>query len=242
MIIRLQKAIAKAGVASRRKAEKMIADGLVSVNGETVTKLGSHVDSEKDMVKVGGKKIQLHQPQPLLYLLYKPKNCVTTLDDPQGRDTIVKYFPRIKQRLFPVGRLDYDSEGVVLLTNDGDLAQSIAHPSQHIWKQYFVKVKGKISSSEIAKLLGGPTIDGRKRQPVKIKFLHYVNEKSWLAVSLQEGLKHHLKKMFKSVGFPVQKIKRYSIGNIELKEMKPGEVRLVSPEECDALFVLLGSK
>ncbi len=242
MSIRLQKAIASAGIASRRKAEQMILGGLVVVNGETITKLGTHIDPKKDTIKVEGKRIRLQEVIPILYVLYKPKNCVTTLDDPQGRDTIVRYFPKRKHRLFPVGRLDYDSEGLVLLTNDGDLAHRITHPSKHIWKQYFVKLKGRIGPCEISKLINGPVINGKKRQAVKIKFLHYINDKSWLAVSLQEGLRHHIKKMFKSIGYPVQKIKRYKISNIELREMKPGDVRRVTPEEYEALLTLIGSK
>ena len=234
MTVRLQKAIADAGVTSRRKAEKLIEEGLVSINGRIVTRLGTQVDPERDAIKVDGKRIRTCRQLPVLYALYKPKNCVTTMNDPQGRDTIANYFPRGKKRLFPIGRLDYDSEGMVLLTNDGDLAQRISHPSGHVWKRYFVKIKGKILPSDIAALTGGPTIDGKRRQPVRIKLLHYVNEKSWLLVSLQEGVKHHIKKMFASVGFQVQKIKRYSVGGIELKDMRPGEIRRVSQKEIDA--------
>ncbi len=240
MKVRLQKAIADAGIASRRKAEQYILDGRIEVNGNIITELGTKVDPESDFIKVDGKAIssKKNKKKTAVYALYKPKSCVTTLDDPQGRDTIVKYFPNTSARLFPVGRLDYDAEGLILLTNDGDLAQSISHPSKHIWKQYFVKVRGKISNEEVNKLQSGPKIDGKKRQPVKAKILHFVNNKTWMVVSLQEGLKHHLKKMFKGIGYPVQKIKRYSIGNIELQEMKPGESRKLTKEEVDDLLTL----
>jgi 23S rRNA pseudouridine2605 synthase len=238
MTIRLQKFIADAGIASRRKAETMITEGRVSLNGSPVTILGTQVDPEVDHVRVDGKKIQNRTAPSVVYALYKPKSCVTTLDDPQGRNTIVQYFPRATKRLFPVGRLDYDSEGLILLTNDGELAQNISHPGKHVWKEYFVKVKGKISSPEINRLKPGPVIDGKKRQSVKIRLLHTINDKSWLSVSLQEGLKHHLKKMFGQIGFPVLKIKRYSIGNIGLEEMKPGEIRKLSKEEISDLIQL----
>ena len=238
MAIRLQKAISGAGVASRRKAEEFIRDGLVSINGKIVTQLGIKVDPETDAIKVNGKKIRFHRQLPVLYALYKPKYCVTTMEDPQGRDTVSNYFPKVKQRLFPIGRLDYDAEGLILLTNNGDLAHRISHPGKHIWKQYFVKIKGRITPTEIAKLIDGPVIDGKIRQPVKVKRLHYINEKSWLVVSLQEGTNHHIKKMFQSIGFRVQKIKRYSIGSIELKDMKPGEVRQITREEYNSMLFL----
>lgn len=241
MSVRLQKFIADAGIASRRKAESLIMEGRVVVNGSVVTELGTKIQPESDHVRVDGKLLQTKQTRRVVYALYKPKSCMTTLDDPKGRDTIVSYFPRTSIRLFPVGRLDYDAEGLILLTNDGDLAQSIAHPARHIWKEYLVKVKGKIGNEQINQLKPGPLIDGQKRQPVKIKLLHYVNDKSWLSVSLQEGLKHHLKKMFSQIGFPVMKIKRFSIGNVQLKEMKPGEVRKLSDEEVFDLIQLTGS-
>jgi len=238
MTLRIQKFIANAGITSRRKAEQMILNGQVSLNGKTVTQLGITIDPSKDIVKVDGKVIDPSPKQSIVYAFYKPKNCVTTLDDPQGRDTIVKYFPRTAGRLFPIGRLDYDAEGLLLLTNDGAIANNIIHPSKHVWKTYFVKLKGKIKIEEFAKLRPGPIIDGKKRQPVKIKFLHFINEKSWLMVSLQEGLKNQLKKMFFSIGYPVEKIKRYSVGNIELNDMRPGDIRLLSKADVQSLLEL----
>ncbi len=240
MSIRLQKYIADAGIASRRKAEGMISEGRVSVNGAIVTEMGIKIDPSNDHVRIDGKKVGNQKTKRVVYALYKPKSCMTTLDDPQGRDTIVKFFPNTTSRLFPIGRLDYDAEGLILLTNDGELAQSIAHPAQHVWKEYLVKIKGKIGSQQVNELKSGPIIDRKKRQPVKIKLLHHVNDKTWLSVSLQEGLKHHLKKMFGQIGFPVIKIKRFGIGNVVLKEMKPGEVRKLSNEEVYDLLELSG--
>ncbi|MFH2132230.1 MAG: pseudouridine synthase [bacterium] len=241
MTIRLHKFIANAGIASRRKAEQLISDGKVTVNGHLISLQGTQIDPETDMVRVNGKLVSIVPREPVAYALYKPKNCVTTLMDPQGRDTIVNYFPKTSQRLFPVGRLDYDAEGLLILTNDGDLANRIAHPSQHIWKQYFVKIKGKITPEEINRIRSGPVIDGKTRQPVKIRFLHFVNDKSWLVVSLQEGIKHHIKKTFLAAGYPVLKIKRYSVGNIELLELSPGECRQISKTEIETLMQLTRS-
>ncbi len=240
MKLRLQKFIAQAGIASRRKAEELISQGRVLVNGEVISKMGVQVDPETDHVRIDGKPVLLKTSRRIVYALYKPKACVTTLDDPQGRETIVSFFPKTSKRLFPIGRLDYDAEGLILLTNDGELAQNIAHPTKHIWKEYLVKIKGKIDRPEINALKTGPLIDGKKRQPVKVKFLHFINDKSWLSVSLQEGLKHHLKKMFANIGYPVLKIKRYRIGNIELKEMQPGEIRKLADAEIEELLALTG--
>ncbi|MBU2513636.1 rRNA pseudouridine synthase [bacterium] len=240
MKLRLQKFIAQAGVASRRKAEELISQGRVLVNGDVISQMGTLIDTKTDHIRVDGKLVLLKTEKRFVYALYKPKACVTTLDDPQGRDTIVKYFPKTNKRLFPIGRLDYDAEGLILLTNDGELAQNIAHPTKHIWKEYLVKIKGKIDKTEVNALTTGPLIDGKKRQPVKVRFLHFVNDKSWLSVSLQEGLKHHLKKMFATIGYPVLKIKRYRIGNIELMEMQPGEIRKLTAAEIEELLALTG--
>lgn len=239
MKIRLQKAIADAGITSRRKAEDLIRFGNVTVNGEIVTELGVRVDPTIDKIKVNNKLIENKREQTVVYAFYKPKSCVTTMSDPQGRRTIVEYFPKTSHRLFPVGRLDYDSEGLILLTNDGDLAHNLAHPSKHVWKKYFVKVKGKVTEQQIKKLRSGPIIEGKKRQPVRMKYLHTVNDnKTWLEVSLQEGLKHHIKKMFKELNYWVLKIKRYSVGNIELQDLAPGESRLLSKSEVKELLQL----
>lgn len=234
MTIRLQKAIADAGVTSRRKAETLISAGRVTVNGQIITRLGTKIDPEVDEVLVDGAPVKF-STRRVVYALYKPRNCVTTLDDPQGRETIVKYFPSTSRRLFPVGRLDYDAEGLLLLTNDGDLAQRISHPRQHVWKTYFVKIRGKIEERQLSGLRSGPVIDGTKRQSVSVKVLHYINDKTWLTVSLKEGIKHQIKIMFDNLGFKVLKIKRYSVGPIELGEMKPGEVRKLTAAEIELL-------
>ncbi|MGK0288893.1 MAG: 23S rRNA pseudouridine2605 synthase [bacterium] len=246
MEIRLQKIIANAGITSRRKAEQLILDGEVFLNGKKVTTLGVKADPNVDYIVVQGQKILPNvKKKTIAYALYKPKNCVTTLDDPQERDIIANYFPKDmskKVRLFPVGRLDYDAEGLVILTNDGDFAQSVIHPAQHVWKTYFVKIKGIFDKKHIKEFYHGMVLEGKKRQSAKVKVLHNINDKTWLEVSLQEGVNRQIKKMFHKVGHRVIKIKRYSVGNIELGELASGESRLITKPELDDLLVLVRGK
>ncbi|MDX2472043.1 MAG: pseudouridine synthase [SAR324 cluster bacterium] len=238
---RLQKILAQAGVASRRGSEEFITRGMVEVNGEMVTELGAKADPEVDDIRVGGKKLRLNQ-EKVVYALYKPKSVVTTLKDPEGRKTVADYIPHTKDRLFPVGRLDYDAEGLILLTNDGDLAQELMHPSGHVWKEYLVKVKGNITNEVMAKLARGPVLDGKKKKPCKIKLIHYKGDKSWLSVSLQEGIKHQIKRMFLYEGHPVSKIKRIKIGNIIAGDLETGQSRLLTLEEVQGLRDLIAEK
>ncbi len=234
--VRIQKVIAQAGVASRRKAEEMIEAGLVKVNGQTA-QLGQKMQIGVDYLEVDGQKIKLQAKQRrLVYALYKPKNCLTTMDDPRGRPTVKDFFPNIKERLFPVGRLDYDTEGLLLITNDGDLAQKVTHPKHKLWKTYFVKVKGHLTTEELHQLRVGLVIERKKTLPAKVKILHRVNDKTWLDVSIREGRNQQIKKMFKTLGHPVSKIKRYRIGNITLGEMTAGMSRLLSPQEVAQLI------
>ena len=239
--VRIQKVIAQAGIASRRAAEKMILEGIVSLNGQTVTELGQRMVPGQDHLVVDGKKVRLPEVgQRKVYALYKPKNCITSLSDPEGRRTIVDYFPRKSQRLFPVGRLDYDAEGLLLLTNDGEFAHRIMHPRFKIAKSYFVKVRGLIQVSEMEPLRRGPVIDGRSHMPVQSKILHQRNDKTWLEVILHEGTNQQIKKMFLGLGYPVLKIKRFRIGSIDLGTLRPGEHRILSREERQQLLDLAG--
>ncbi|HCV86249.1 MAG TPA: pseudouridine synthase [Deltaproteobacteria bacterium] len=240
--VRIQKVMAQAGIASRRAAEKMILEGIVSLNGQTVTELGQRMVPGRDHLVVDGKKVRLPEvAQRKVYALYKPKNCITSLSDPEGRRTIVDYFPRKSQRLFPVGRLDYDAEGLLLLTNDGEFAHLIMHPRFKIAKSYFVKVRGLIQFSEMEPLRRGPVIDGRSHMPVQSKILHQRNDKTWLEVILHEGTNQQIKKMFLGLGYPVLKIKRFRIGSIGLETLRPGEHRILSKKERQQLLDLAGS-
>ena len=234
--VRVQKVIASAGIASRRGAEKLIAAGLVEVNGKTVT-LGQRMQVGRDVLRVEGQRVRLStKHQRVVYALYKPKNCITSLNDPQGRLTVKDFFPETKQPLFPVGRLDYDAEGLLLLTNDGDFAQRVIHPQYKLWKTYFVKIKGLITPVELSKLRKGPRWHGQSHLPVRVKRIHAFNDKTWLEVSLQEGKNQQIKKMFKSLGYFVLKIKRYSIDGITLDHLEPGRFRLLSSEEITRLL------
>jgi pseudouridine synthase len=234
--VRLHKAIAAAGLASRREAERLIADGLVRVNGEVVREMGVRIVPGQDRVEVEGRKLPVRAPKREVWALYKPKGCVTTLHDPQGRPTIVDFFPRTAQRLFPVGRLDYDAEGLILLTNDGELAQRVAHPSRDIGKTYLVKVKGLLSDRDLVPWQEGPQVEGQQLRPVHARVLHTIHDKTWCELTLHQGIHHQIKKMFELLGHRVLKIKRFRIGTVTLADMRPGESRRLTEEELASLL------
>ena len=235
--VRIQKVIAMAGIASRRAAEKLILAGEVRLNGETVLKMGQKMLVGKDHLSVEGRRVKLSQRQKTqVYALCKPKNCITTLSDPDGRTTISDFFPRTSARLFPVGRLDYDAEGLILLTNDGELAQQLMHPRNKVWKGYFVKVRGIVENAALSTLRKGQVIEKRRQQPVRVKILHTVNDKTWLEVFLREGTNRQIKKMLQDLGYPVQKIKRFQVGTVSLGDLQSGESRALSPEEMKQLM------
>ncbi|MBF0236482.1 MAG: rRNA pseudouridine synthase [SAR324 cluster bacterium] len=238
--IRIHKYMAQAGICSRREAEQIIVRGSVTLNGQVVTEPGAKMTPGADKLEVDGELIRFKPViQTSVYALYKPKNCVTTLKDPQGRMTIKHFFPPENKRFYPVGRLDYDAEGLLLITNDGDFCNKITHPKFKIWKSYFVKVKGIVTPENLRDLKKGPVINKKKHLPVKAKILHNVNNNTWLEVTLQQGTNHQIKNMFLQMGFLVEKIKRFSIGNIHLGEMNPGEYRKLSPEEIADLLKLV---
>jgi pseudouridine synthase len=233
--VRVQKAIARAGLASRREAERLMQEGRVRINGEVVEELGTCLD-EGDLLQVDGKPVPWDEPAAAeLWALYKPKRCVSTLRDPEGRPTVRDYFPKSAPRLYPIGRLDYDAEGLLLLTNDGDLAQRVAHPSFQVARIYLVKVKGIVSRETVERLMHGTELDGRKRGS-RVRILHVVGDKTWLEVILNEGVHHHIKRMFAAVAHPALKIKRYQIGPIELGDMKPGDCRKLGKAEINQLL------
>ena len=235
--IRIQKVIAMAGIASRRAAEKLILTGAVILNGETVKEMGQKMIIGKDHLSVEGRRIKIPQQQKTqVYALYKPKNCITTLNDPEGRTTISDFFPRTSARLFPVGRLDYDAEGLILLTNDGDLSQQLMHPSHKVWKGYFVKVRGLVNNETLSVLRQGPVIEKKKQQPVRVKISHNVNDKTWLEIFLREGTNRQIKKMMLTFGHSVQKIKRFQVGPVTLGDLQAGESRALSPEEIKEIM------
>jgi len=236
---RLQKIIAKAGVASRRRAEEMIRTGRVTVNGKVVTELGSRADAASDHVKVDGKLIVRSEDHRYI-LFYKPREVMTTVSDPEGRTTVLDYVRGIKERLFPVGRLDYQSEGLILLTNDGELAFKVSHPTEGSIKSYHVKVRGVPTDRVIDKLQRGITIEGKRTLPCDISRVRTTGKgeeegNSWFEVKLREGRTQQIRKMFKAVGHPVSKLKRVAIGPISDPKLNPGEWRELTPKEVKLL-------
>jgi 23S rRNA pseudouridine2605 synthase len=238
MEVRLQKLIAGTGMASRRKAEALIAAGRVMVNGKTVTELGTKVDPVRDHVKVDGK--HLSAAQPFVYLmLHKPKNVVSTLDDPGGRTTVKDYLRGVSVRVFPVGRLDFDSEGLMLLTNNGDLAQAILHPRYHVPKTYLIKVKGVLTDEDIRMLEQGVRLEDGMTGPAQVRKVRKVEANSWLEITIREGRKHQVKRMLETVGHPVIKLLRIRMGPLSLGDLQAGEFRFLTDREANALRRLI---
>ncbi len=234
---RLQKIIAAAGIASRRKAEELITGGLVSLNGQVVTELGTKADAERDHIRVNGKL--LHGAERHVYLLLnKPKGYVSTLRDPEGRPTVLDLLHGVGARVYPVGRLDYASEGLLLLTNDGAFADYLMKAASHVAKTYMVKVAGKPAPEALAKLRTGVFIEtdrGRrvKTSPAKI---HLIRDSAnpWFEITLIEGRNRQIRRMFEAAGHHVEKIKRVRYGGLEL-DVHPGKFRRLTPEEVAGL-------
>jgi 23S rRNA pseudouridine2605 synthase len=238
METRLQKLIAGTGLASRRKAEALITAGRVTVNGKVVTELGIKVDPDCDHVKVDGK--HLSAAQPFVYLLLnKPKNVMSTLDDPGGRTTVKDYLRGVSVRVFPVGRLDFDSEGLMLLTNNGDLAQALLHPRYHVPKTYLIKVKGVLTNEEITHLEQGVRLDDGMTSPAMVKKIKKAEQNSWLEITIREGRKHQVKRMLEAVGHPVIKLMRVKMGPLTLGSLAPGEFRFLTDREANVLRELV---
>ncbi len=233
---RLQKIISAAGVASRRRAEKLISAGQVQVNGQIVTELGTKADPEIDHIRVNGKL--LHREQGHVYLLLnKPKGYVTTVSDPENRPTVMRLIRGVKTRVYPVGRLDYASEGLLLLTNDGALANQLMKAASQVPKTYVVKVAGAPSAEELDKLRGGVLIStGRGRIRTAPAGIRIVKEgdNPWYEVKLIEGRNREIRRMFEKVGHHVEKIKRVRYGPLTL-DVPPGEFRKLTPQEVDRL-------
>jgi 23S rRNA pseudouridine2605 synthase len=230
---RLQKILSEMGIASRRKAEELIAEGRITVNGRIAT-IGMKADPAKDHIKVGGKL--LIKPEPKVYLIFnKPKQVVTSLRDPEGRLTVKDFLRGIKYKIFPVGRLDYDSEGLLLLTNDGDFAHAVLHPSGKIQKTYLVKVKGTPEDAGVERLRRGVKLEDGVTAPAKIKKMRLTENNSWFEMTIHEGRKRQIRRMFETIGHPVLKLKRTRINGIELGDLKSGGYRYLTPEEMSKM-------
>ena len=236
--VRLQKALAQAGVASRRASEELIAAGRVEVNGKVVTEQGMRVDPERDTIRVDGSRIP--PPRRHLYLvLNKPRGVVSTMDDPDGRPTLEQYVPR-RQRLFHVGRLDTDTEGLLILTNDGDFANKLAHPSHEVPKTYLVEVEGLLDNKTLRRLEKGLTLEDGPIKPDKVKLVTRAESRSMVQITLHSGRNRIVRRMFDSVGHPVLRLSRISIGPVRLGQLAVGETRELTREELGALLDVVG--
>jgi 23S rRNA pseudouridine2605 synthase len=231
---RLQKFLAGAGVSSRRKAEELVAAGRVSVNGKVVTEMGTRVDPGTDLVVVDGQPIEV-QSRSRYILLYKPPGCVTTLSDPQGRPTVAQYLGGVKERVFPVGRLDWDAEGALLFTNDGDLANRLAHPRYGHRRTYLVKVKGDPPHGSLERLLAGVRLEDGPAQALEATFHERVEKNSWIRVVVGEGRRHLVKRLCESVGLDVLRLFRPEFGGVSVAGIRPGHTRELRPEEVETL-------
>lgn len=234
---RLQKVIAHAGVASRRKAEELIKQGKVAVNGKVVTELGLKVSS-KDYIEVNGIKIE--QEEPVYFLLYKPRGVISTVSDDKNRKTVLDFFPEINKRIYPVGRLDYDTSGLLLLTNDGEFANLLTHPKYEIDKTYIAKVKGIPTRVDLKKLQKGVRLEDGLTRPAKVKFLSGDRKKNSaiIEITIHEGRNRQVRRMFEQIGYPVVKLKRERFAFLTLNGLTAGEYRPLTPHEVKRLIAL----
>ncbi|HEY3440303.1 MAG TPA: pseudouridine synthase [Paludibaculum sp.] len=234
---RLQKILAQAGIASRRKAEEYITTGRVTVNGHMVTELGSKADVERDHIKVDG--TLLKKPKHHVYIaLNKPREVVTTLSDPEGRETVKHLLRGVKERVFPVGRLDYHSEGLLLLTTDGEFANKLTSPAGHVEKVYLVKANGHLSDDQMNLFASGIALHGRRTAPAKIKLIKDATN-PWYEVRLTEGRQNQIRLMFKHCGRLVEKLRRVQIGFLKLGAVRVGDFRHLEYTEVERFRKLL---
>lgn len=231
---RLQKVIAHAGIASRRKAESLITEGRVKVNGEVVTELGTKV-SKKEQIEVDG--VPIYQEEPVYYLFYKPRGVISAVSDDKNRKVVTDYFVGVPERIYPVGRLDYDTSGILLLTNDGDFSQRLSHPKHQVDKVYVAKVKGFADNKTLYPLAKGVMIEGRKTAAARFEILSTDRKAgtSIVELTIHEGRNHQVKNMLAAVGLPVQKLKRERYGDLTLQGLRPGEFRRLNAREVNSL-------
>lgn len=226
------------GLASRRKAEELIEEGRVTVNGEPA-RLGMKADPEKDSIKVDGRLLTAAEPK-VYFMFNKPVNVVTSLQDPEGRPTVKDYLKGIKYRVYPVGRLDFDSEGLILLTNDGDFANIVLHPSRKVPKTYLVKVKGVLEEEDLERLRKGVRLEDGVTAPAEVRKVRKLEANSWVEITLREGRKRQIRRMLEKVGHPVLRLKRTRVGGVALGDLGPGGVRRLSPEEVKKIKYYAG--
>lgn len=238
-LVRLNKYLAQSGVCSRRQADEFIEEGVVKVNGKAVYELGRKVDPRIDKVVFKGKPVRPVSRYTYL-VAFKPRNMITTMDDPVGRPTIKDLVPKKykKLNLFPVGRLDWNSEGLLILTNDGDYAQKILHPNKNVPKTYEVKVEGSFLGKDVQKLLKGVTIPGGKAKAVHAEVFKksLQGSHSWVKISVIEGRNHLIRKMMQKLGYSIMRLRRVQIGNLKVSHLKAGDVAELSELRKDLVF------
>ncbi|MCX5851964.1 MAG: pseudouridine synthase [Deltaproteobacteria bacterium] len=238
---RLQKIISRSGVASRRAAEKLIREGSVSVNGVVIDVPGSKADSVRDEIRVSGRRIST-EGYRVYVALYKPRGYISTLSDPEGRPLVTDLLKKIPERLYPVGRLDYDSEGLILLTNDGSFAHRIQHPSHEIPKTYAVKIRGEMAPGEIDRLRRGITLADGRFIPRSVRITRKNSKSSWIEITVTEGRNRILRRSLELLGKEVTRLVRLGIGTVELGTLKPGEYRRLTHQEVEKLRARKSSK
>jgi len=230
---RLQKILARAGIASRRKAEELILGGRVRVNGRIVQELGTRADPETDKVEVDGRRIVAEKPVYLL--LHKPRGVVSTMSDPQGRPTIRDLVQNIPARVFPVGRLDYHTSGALFLTNDGDFADGLLHPRRDVPKTYVVKVAGRMKEEDLVRWAEGVELEDGKTRPAEVHFLRHEGDKTWFEITIYEGRNQQIRRMGEATGFRVMRLARIAFADISTENLPPGALRELSRDELRVL-------
>jgi len=232
---RLQKILAQAGIASRRKCEELILAGKVEVNGETVTVLGTKADPEQDIITVQGKPIR--NEKKIYIMMNKPKGVITSANDPAGRKIVTDYVKGIKERIYPVGRLDYDTEGLLLLTNDGEFANMLTHPKHHVPKTYLATVEGIPHGSDLDKLRAGIQLEDGMTSPAEVEYRDIDIEKNEavITITIHEGRNRQVRRMFDAISHKVIRLKRVSFGDLQLQNLKRGLFRHLTKDEVEAL-------
>jgi pseudouridine synthase len=231
---RVQKILARSGIASRREAEKLILEGRVTVNGRVVETLGSKADLSKDHIKVNGKRINKFEPNVTL-LLNKPRNYLSTVEDPRERPTVMDLCRGVRQRVYPVGRLDFDAEGLLVLTNDGEVANILAHPRFEVPRTYLAKVIGVPEEKDLNRLNRGVMLEDGKAKVVSCLVISQKEKHSWVRVVVTEGRNRLVKRIFKAIGHPVLKLKRVGYGPLQLGNLPIGQFRYLAPQEIEKI-------
>ena len=237
--IRINKYLSQWGAVSRRKADQLIQKGQVSINGHKLKSPGILVDPQQDTVKIKNKKINAGTFSPVYMMFNKPEKVLTTMEDPKGRPIVMDYIKRGKSRLFPVGRLDWNSEGLLLLTNDGNFSQEVLHPKKQIAKTYLAKIQGKVPFSSLNRLLKGVTTPFGKRKALYVeKLSRPVSNSEWIKVIIAEGKNRQIRLMFQAVGFQISVLRRTAVGQLKMNKLKKGFFKRLTAKEAEKVFLL----